>query len=307
MIDQGISVGTQIGLSVFFGGAFMPKIDKSASNVDERIHSYAYVAPGSKTLEVRTTKGEVLEPAHELSADEARQITNDTLERIYTIKNKGANKGNLLDTIKYAGYDMMFDFTGTDTILKKLNRASDEQKRSFLNFITNNPVALSTPYGESELSELFLEDISISEFKDKWAEFSQKSMSWARANPRDEIAVIDTSIAPNYTYNEDTGEFELTSGDPNSDYQIGGIKLKDLKSRNAKPSQELSEEEKQKAKQEEIDRNNRMLMRKYNGAKSLNINDNAKNEILRTFFEEFLKKENPLAFLEIMKKTNIKA
>lgn len=282
----------------------MPKIDKSASNVDERIHSYAYVAPDSKTLEVRTTKGEVLEPARELSADEARQITSDTLERIYAIKNKGANNGSLLDTIKYAGYDMLFNFTNTDTILKKLNRTSDEQKRSFLNFITNNPAALSTPYGESELSKLFLEDISISEFKDEWAKFSQKSVGWARANPREEIAVIDTSIAPNYTFNEDTGEFELTSDDPNSDYQIGGIKLKDHAS---EPNKELSQEEKQKAHQEEIDRNNRMLMRKYNGAKSLNISNGAKNEILRTFFEEFLKKENPLAFLEIMKRTDLKA
>lgn len=245
MIDQGIGVGTQIGLSVFFGGVFMPKIDKSASNVDERIHSYAYVAPGSKTLEARTTKGEVLEPACELSADEARQITSDTLERIYAIKNKGANNGSLLDTIKYAGYDMLFDFTNIDTILKKLNRTSHEQKRSFLNFITNNPVALSTPYGESELSKLFLEDISISEFKDKWTKFSQKSMGWARANPREEIAVIDTSKAPNYTFNEDTSEFELTSGDPNSDYQIGGIKLKDHAS---EPNKELSQEEKQKAR-----------------------------------------------------------
>ncbi len=57
----------------------------------------------------------------------------------------------------------------------------------------------------------------------------------------------------------------------------------------------------------EIERNNRMLLRQYNGAKSKNINDNAKNEILKTFFEEFLKNQNPLAFLEIMKKTDIRA
>ncbi|MDY4450831.1 MAG: hypothetical protein SPE37_01720 [Campylobacter sp.] len=48
-------------------------------------------------------------------------------------------------------------------------------------------------------------------------------------------------------------------------------------------------------------------MRQYNDAKSLNINDNAKNELLKTFFEEFLKNNNPLALLEIMKKTDIKA
>ncbi|RAZ24309.1 hypothetical protein [Campylobacter hyointestinalis] len=60
-------------------------------------------------------------------------------------------------------------------------------------------------------------------------------------------------------------------------------------------------------KADEIERNNRMLMRKYNGAKSKNINAESKNEILKTFFEEFLKNNNPLALLEIMKKIDIKA
>ena len=57
----------------------------------------------------------------------------------------------------------------------------------------------------------------------------------------------------------------------------------------------------------EIERNNRMLLRQYNGAKSKNLNAQSKNEILKTFFEEFLKNNNPLALLEIMKKTDIKA
>ena len=57
----------------------------------------------------------------------------------------------------------------------------------------------------------------------------------------------------------------------------------------------------------EIERNNRMLMRQYNGAKSKNLNAESKNEILKTFFEEFLKNNNPLVLLEIMKKTDIRA
>ncbi|RAZ53997.1 hypothetical protein [Campylobacter hyointestinalis] len=60
-------------------------------------------------------------------------------------------------------------------------------------------------------------------------------------------------------------------------------------------------------KADEIERNNRMLMRQYNGAKSRNSSFESKNEILKTFFEEFLKNNNPLEFLEIMKKTDIKA
>ena len=58
---------------------------------------------------------------------------------------------------------------------------------------------------------------------------------------------------------------------------------------------------------DEIERNNRMLLRQYNGAKSKNLNAESKNEILKTFFEEFLKNNNPLAFLEIMKIKDIKA
>ena len=59
-------------------------------------------------------------------------------------------------------------------------------------------------------------------------------------------------------------------------------------------------------KQAQIEQNNRMLMRQYNGAKSKNLNTESKNEILKTFFEEFLKNNNPLAFLEIMKKIDIR-
>ena len=57
----------------------------------------------------------------------------------------------------------------------------------------------------------------------------------------------------------------------------------------------------------EIERNNRMLLRQYNGAKSRNLSLESKNEILKTFFEEFLKNNNPLALLEIIKKTDIRA
>lgn len=60
-------------------------------------------------------------------------------------------------------------------------------------------------------------------------------------------------------------------------------------------------------KADEIERNNRMLMRQYNGAKSRNSNSSANSEILKTFFEEFLKNNGPLKFLEFMKKTDIRA
>ena len=58
---------------------------------------------------------------------------------------------------------------------------------------------------------------------------------------------------------------------------------------------------------DEIARKNRMLLRQYNGAKSRNSNSSANSEILKTFFEEFLKNNDPLKFLEFMKKTDIRA
>ena len=64
---------------------------------------------------------------------------------------------------------------------------------------------------------------------------------------------------------------------------------------------------KEQNKADEIERNNRMLMRQYNGAKSRSASFESKNEILKTFFEEFLKNNNPLKFLEFIKKTDIKA
>ncbi|MCI7581336.1 hypothetical protein, partial [Campylobacter sp.] len=67
------------------------------------------------------------------------------------------------------------------------------------------------------------------------------------------------------------------------------------------------EQENEQDRSNEIERNNRMLLRQYNGAKSKNLNAESKNEILKTFFEEFLKNNNPLAFLEFIKKTDIKA
>lgn len=306
----GLDLGSRAG--VYINGAILTArnenlVNKNAANLYEKITDFANKTALTHTIQVvDASTGKVLTPSKELSADEIKQNIESSKQYYKDIISKGADKNDLFDTLKYAGYDAMFDVSGKDTVLKKLAKLDNASKDEFLKFIKMNPVALTTPYGESELSELFLDDISIKEFKEKWSEFSKKSMAWARANPRDDMVVIDTSIAPNYTMT-DTGEFVLESGDPDSDYQIGGLKLKDLKARNAEPNEELSQEEKQKAKQEEIDRNNRMLMRKYNGAKSRNLSLESKNEILKTFFEEYLKNNNPLAFLEFMKKTDIRA
>ena len=74
-----------------------------------------------------------------------------------------------------------------------------------------------------------------------------------------------------------------------------------------KISKEIEIETKELDREAQIERNNRMLLRQYNGAKSRNLSLENKNEILKTFFEEFLKNNNPLALLEIIKKTDIRA
>lgn len=297
--DMGMMAGINIDMAILTARN-ENQINKNAT-LDEKIKEISYVAPNSQTLEVKLTTGEVLESPRTISADEAAKLTAKNIKYYQDIISKGADKNDLLSTIEYAGYDAMFDISGKDTILKRLARLDNAGKNEFLDFIKNNPVALTTPYGQSELSELFLSEISVGEFKAKWREFSEKSMEWARANPRENVVVTDTKLAPNYHMDE-FGNVTLVSGDPDSDYQIGGPKFENIDD-SENSTNEPSEEEKQK----EIERNNRMLLRKYNGAKSRNINDGTKSEILKTFFEEFLKNNNPLAFLEIMGKKNISA
>ena len=155
-----------------------------------------------------------------------------------------------------------------------MSKMSDSQIKSLVDFIGKHPVSLITPYGESELAKLFLDDISIDEFKDKWAEFSKKTMEYKNSHP-----------------------------DEYKGYEYAGMEI-DF---NSAPTISTNSQNNELDKMTEIERNNRMLMRQYNGAKSKNINAESKNELLKTFFEEFLKNNNPLAFLEIMKKTDIKA
>ncbi|MCI7022609.1 MAG: hypothetical protein MR964_00015 [Campylobacter sp.] len=135
-----------------------------------------------------------------------------------------------------------------------------EEQLEIVKFYDENIIDFSVSNMEEKASALFLEPISIDEWKNRVKELSEqsggKNIKADFANLRENLSEVAS---------------DMTSAD------------------------------------DQIERKNRMLLRQYNGAKSKNINAESKNELLKTFFEEFLKNNNPLAFLEIMKKTDIKA
>ncbi|RAZ46563.1 hypothetical protein [Campylobacter hyointestinalis] len=255
----------------FQSAKFAKKINLNQS-LDGKLKELTQVEKGAKSLEARLENGTILAPSKELSDDERLRSQENQIEYIKGIIERGADSSNIISAIQYSSYDAIIGLSDKNTITKQMSKMSQSEIKSLVDFIGKNPVSLITPYGESELAKLFLDDISIDEFKNKWAEFSKKTMEYKNSHPGEykgyEYAGVDFSQTPAISTNTKNNEQE---------------------------------------KADEIERNNRMLMRQYNGAKSKNINAESKNEILKTFFEEFLKNNNPLAFLEFMKKTDIKA
>ena len=98
-------------------------------------------------------------------------------------------------------------------------------------------------------------------------------------------------------------EYKNSHPDEYTGYKYAGMEI-DF---NSAPTISTNSQNNEQEKADEIERNNRMLLRQYNSAKSKNTNASTNSEILKTFFEEFLKNNNPLALLEIMKKTDIRA
>ena len=215
-----------------------------------------------------------------LTDEQREQISLKYAEHIKSVLSEKPDSNSIMEAIQYSYYDALVGVNENNTFMKQFFAMNDGEKESIINFMRENKFSTTTPYGEKEIAELFLQDnISISEFKAKWIDYSQKTMKYANEHPSDENMF-------SRKYNPNMPNQEIIPDDFSNDKSGLGI---------------------EQDKQAEIERNNRMLMRKYNGAKSLNINDNAKNEILKTFFEEFLKNNNPLKFLEFMKKTDIKA
>ena len=269
VVAQGIEQNID---SAFQNAKFAKKINLNQS-LDDKLKEFTQVEKGAKSLEVRLENGTILAPSKELSDDERLMSQQNQIEYIQNIIN-GLDTSNIISAIQYSSYDAILGLSNKNTITKQMSKMSDSQIKSLVDFIGKHPVSLITPYGESELAKLFLDDISIDEFKDKWAEFSKKTMEYKNSHP-----------------------------DEYKGYEYSGMEI-DF---NSAPTISTNSQNNELDKMTEIERNNRMLMRQYNGAKSKNINAESKNELLKTFFEEFLKNNNPLAFLEIMKKTDIKA
>ena len=256
----------------FQNAKFAKKINLNQS-LDGKLKELTQVEKGAKSLEVRLENGTILAPSKELSDDERLMSQQNQIEYIQNIIN-GLDTSNIISAIQYSSYDAILGLSNKNTITKQMSKMSQSEIKSLIGFIEKNPVSLITPYGESELAKLFLDDISIDEFKDKWAEFSKKTMEYKNSHP-----------------------------DEYKGYEYAGMEI-DF---NSAPTISTNSQNNELDKMTEIERNNRMLLRQYNGAKSRNSSFESKNEILKTFFEEFLKNNNPLAFLEIMKKTDIKA
>ena len=269
VVAQGIEQNID---SAFQNAKFAKKINLNQS-LDGKLKELTQVEKGAKSLEVRLENGTILAPSKELSDDERLMSQQNQIEYIQNIIN-GLDTSNIISAIQYSSYDAILGLSNKNTITKQMSKMSDSQIKSLVDFIGKHPVSLITPYGESELAKLFLDDISIDEFKDKWAEFSKKTMEYKNSHP-----------------------------DEYKGYEYAGMEI-DF---NSAPTISTNSQNNELDKMTEIERNNRMLMRQYNGAKSKNINAESKNEILKIFFEEFLKNNNPLAFLEIIEKTDIKA
>ncbi|MDD7090678.1 hypothetical protein [Campylobacter sp.] len=269
VVAQGIEQNID---SAFQNAKFAKKINLNQS-LDGKLKEFTQVEKGAKSLEVRLENGTILAPSKELSDDERLMSQQNQIEYIQNIIN-GLDTSNIISAIQYSSYDAILGLSNKNTITKQMSKMSQSEIKSLIGFIEKNPVSLITPYGESELAKLFLDDISIDEFKDKWAEFSKKTMEYKNSHP-----------------------------DEYKGYEYSGMEI-DF---NSAPTISTNSQNNELDKMTEIERNNRMLLRQYNGAKSRNLSLESKNEILKTFFEEFLKNNNPLALLEIMKKTDIRA
>ena len=258
--------------SAFQNAKFAKKIDINQS-LDAKLKEFTGVEKGAKSLEVRLDNGTLITPSKELSDDERLMSQQNQIEYIQNIIN-GLDTSNIISAIQYSSYDAILGLSDKNTITKQMSKMSQSEIKNLVDFIEKNPVSLITPYGESELAKLFLDDISVDEFKDRWAEFSKKTMEYKNSHP-----------------------------DEYKGYKYAGMEI-DF---NSAPTISTNSQNNEQEKADEIERNNRMLMRQYNSAKSKNTNASTNSEILKTFFEEFLKNNDPLKFLEFMKKTDTRA
>ena len=199
-------------------------------------------------------------------SQEQKQI--DKLSEFLAIKDFKSAEQALL----HSHYEYAVNGTLTNDLYSKIKNLSEAEQAKLKNFMINNPILHAYNFDESRLAAAVKSDISIDDFKKLWLEVRQDS--------------IDTN--------------------PQAARLVGGTPSKAAWERYESQKAQRQEQENEQDRSNEVERNNRMLMRQYNGAKSRNSSFESKNELLKTFFEEFLKNNNPLKFLEFMKKTDIR-
>ena len=214
----------------------------------------AFINSGIKGEE---KNGEIKLSKKELRDDE--KIDPKSTE-IYKLLNSPKPENNILEALQYSLTQAIFGGEKKGTFMEQFIAMSNEKQLEIVKFYDENAINFSAPNMEEKASALFLEPISIDEWKRRVKELSEQS------GGKNIKADFD-----NLRENLSEAAADITSAD------------------------------------DEIARKNRMLMRQYNGAKNRNSNSSANSEILKTFFEEFLKNNDPLKFLEFIKKTDIRA
>ena len=159
VVAQGIEQNID---SAFQNAKFAKKINLNQS-LDGKLKELTQVEKGAKSLEVRLENGTILAPSKELSDDERLMSQQNQIEYIQNIIN-GLDTSNIISAIQYSSYDAILGLSNKNTITKQMSKMSQSEIKSLIGFIEKNPVSLITPYGESELAKLFLDDISIDEF-----------------------------------------------------------------------------------------------------------------------------------------------
>ena len=214
----------------------------------------AFINSGIKGEE---KNGEIKLSKKELRDDE--KIDPKSTE-IYKLLNSPKPENNILEALQYSLTQAIFGGEKKGTFMEQFIAMSNAKQLEIVKFYDENAINFSAPNMEEKASALFLEPISIDEWKNRVKELSEQS---GGENKKAGFGNLRENLSE--------AAADITSAD------------------------------------DEIARKNRMLMRQYNGATSRNSNSSANSEILKTFFEEFLKNNDPLKFLEFMKKTDIRA
>ena len=224
----------------------------------------AFINSGIKGEE---KNGEIKLSKKELRDDE--KIDPKSTE-IYKLLNSPKPENNILEALQYSLTQAIFGGEKKGTFIEQFIAMSNEKQLEIVKFYNENAINFNAADMEEKASALFLEPISIDEWKSRVKELSAQS---GRENKKTGFGDLSQDL-------DEIAELVASADDKST--------------KNADDTAQ-------------IERNNRMLMRQYNGAKSKNTDASTNSEILKTFFEEFLKNNNPLALLEIMKKTDIRA